>query len=74
MKKQYKKIISIIIGIIISIVSLYFAFRGIDLKESLKIIKEVNIKYVTIAVIISNVVIALRALRWGCFIPIEKKI
>ena len=45
MKKNYKTIIQIIIGIIISVICLYFAFRGIDLKESIEIIKNVKIPY-----------------------------
>lgn len=69
-----KKIIQIIIGVVISIISLYFAFRGIHIKESIDIIKEVNITYVIISTISGTVIIVFRALRWECFIPYKKPI
>ena len=72
--KKNKKIIYIILGILISIVSLYYAFRGIDLEKSIGIIKNVDIKYVILSAIISNAIIPIRAIRWDCFIPIRKKI
>ena len=74
MKKNYKTIIQIIIGIIISVICLYFAFRGIDLKESIEIIKNVKIPYVIISLILSVVIIVFRALRWECFIPLKEPI
>ena len=35
MKKAHKTIIQVVVGIIISVVCLYFAFRGINIKESI---------------------------------------
>lgn len=69
-----KNIINIIIGIIVSAVSLYFAFRGINIKESIGIIKNINILYFIISLILSVLIIAIRGLRWECFIPLKKPI
>lgn len=72
--KKNRKLIYIIAGIFISIVSLYYAFKGIDLEKSIEIMKNVDIKYVILSGIISNAIIPIRAIRWDCFIPIRKKI
>ena len=74
MYKKYKTAINIVIGIVISIVCLYFAFRGIDIKGSIEVVKNINITYFIISLILSVVIIALRALRWECFIPLKKPI
>lgn len=69
-----KKVIQFLIAILVTIVSLYFAFKGIHIKDSLEIIKNIDIKYVIISVVISTSAIVLRALRWQCFIPSKKNI
>lgn len=74
MNKKQKTIIQVIIGIIISIICLYFAFRGINIKESIEIVKNINILYFTTSLILSILIIALRGLRWECFIPLKKTI
>ncbi|WP_300369385.1 lysylphosphatidylglycerol synthase transmembrane domain-containing protein [Brachyspira sp.] len=74
MNKNQKTIIQIVIGITISIICLYFAFRGINIKESLEIVKNINITYFIISLILSVIIIALRGLRWECFIPLKKPI
>ncbi|WP_157152725.1 lysylphosphatidylglycerol synthase transmembrane domain-containing protein [Brachyspira murdochii] len=74
MNKTHKTIIQVIAGIVISIVCLYFAFRGINIKESLEVVKNINILYFVISLILSVVIIALRGLRWECFIPLKKHI
>ncbi|WP_295161361.1 lysylphosphatidylglycerol synthase transmembrane domain-containing protein [uncultured Brachyspira sp.] len=74
MKKNHKIIIQIAVGIIISIVSLYFAFSGINIKESAEIVKNINLLYFSISLILSVLIIALRGLRWECFIPLKKPI
>ena len=74
MNKKYKTIIQVIIGIVISIICLYFAFRGIDIKESIEIVKNINIPYFIISLVLSVIIIALRGLRWECFIPLKKPI
>ena len=74
MKKAHKTIIQVVVGIIISVVCLYFAFRGINIKESIEIVKNINITYFLISLILSVVIIALRGLRWECFIPLKKPI
>lgn len=72
--KKYKTLIQVVLGILISVVSLYFAFRGINLSESIEIIKNVNLKYVIISMISGVLIISIRALRWECFIPMKEKI
>ncbi|MBW5399952.1 flippase-like domain-containing protein, partial [Brachyspira pilosicoli] len=74
MYKKYKTAINITIGIIISIACLYFAFRGIDIKGSIEVVKNINVTYFIISLILSVVIIALRGLRWECFIPLKKPI
>ena len=74
MKKNHKTIIQIIIGIAVSVLCLYFAFRGIDIKESIEIVKNVKVPYVIISLILSVVIIVFRALRWECFIPLKEPI
>lgn len=74
MNKTHKTIIQVIAGIVISIVCLYFAFRGINIKESLEVVKNINILYFVISLILSIIIIALRGLRWECFIPLKKHI
>ena len=74
MKKNHKTIIQIIIGIAVSVLCLYFAFRGIDIKESIEIVKNVKVPYVIISLILSIVIIVFRALRWECFIPLKEPI
>ena len=74
MNKTHKTIIQVVVGVIISVVCLYFAFRGIDIKESIEIVKNINIKYFVISLILSVLIIALRGLRWECFIPLKKPI
>ena len=74
MNKKHKTIIQVIIGIAISIICLYFAFRGINIKESIEIVKNINVTYFIISLILSVVIIALRGLRWECFIPLKKPI
>ena len=61
-------------GIVISIICLYFAFRGINIKESLEVVKNINVLYFVISLILSVVIISLRGLRWECFIPLKKHI
>lgn len=72
--KKYKTPIQIIAGILISVLSLYFAFRGIDFRESIEIIKNVKVKYVIISLVSGVLIISIRALRWECFIPLKQKI
>lgn len=74
MNKMHKTIIQVIVGIVISIVCLYFAFRGINIKESLEVVKNINVLYFVISLILSIIIIALRGLRWECFIPLKKPI
>lgn len=74
MNKNYKTIIQIVLGIAVSIICLYFAFRGINIKESIEIVKNIHIPYFIISLILSVLIIALRGLRWECFIPLEKNI
>lgn len=74
MKKNHKTAIQIIIGIIISVVCLYFAFREIDIKTSIEIIKNVKIPYLIISLILGVIIIVFRALRWECFIPLKEPI
>lgn len=74
MNKNHKTIIQVIIGIAVSIICLYFAFRGINIKESIEIVKNINVPYFIISLILSIVIIALRGLRWECFIPLKKPI
>lgn len=74
MNKTHKTIIQVIVGIVISIVCLYFAFRGINIKESLEVVKNINVLYFVISLILSIIIIALRGLRWECFIPLKKPI
>ena len=58
MYKKYKTAINITIGIIISIACLYFAFRGIDIKGSIEVVKNINVTYFIISLILSVVIIA----------------
>ncbi|WPC38878.1 lysylphosphatidylglycerol synthase transmembrane domain-containing protein [Brachyspira hyodysenteriae] len=74
MNKNHKTIIQVIIGIAVSIICLYFAFRGINIKESIEIVKNINVKYFLISLVLSILIIALRGLRWECFIPLKKPI
>ena len=74
MNKTHKTIMQVIVGIVISIVCLYFAFRGINIKESLEVVKNINVLYFVISLILSIIIIALRGLRWECFIPLKKPI
>ena len=74
MDKKHKTIIQVVIGIAVSIICLYFAFRGINIKESFEIVKNINVAYFIISLILSVVIIALRGLRWECFIPLKKPI
>ncbi|WP_304332415.1 lysylphosphatidylglycerol synthase transmembrane domain-containing protein [Brachyspira innocens] len=74
MNKTHKTIIQVIVGIVISIICLYFAFRGINIKESLEVVKNINVLYFVISLILSVVIISLRGLRWECFIPLKKHI
>ena len=74
MNKTHKTIMQVIVGIVISIVCLYFAFRGINIKESLEVVKNINVLYFVISLILSIIIIALRGLRWDCFIPLKKPI
>ncbi|EKV57702.1 lysylphosphatidylglycerol synthase transmembrane domain-containing protein [Brachyspira hampsonii] len=74
MNKKHKTIIQVVIGIAISIICLYFAFRGINIKESIEIVKNINVVYFIISLILSIVIIVLRGLRWECFIPLKKPI
>lgn len=74
MNKNTKTIIQVVVGIIISVICLYFAFRGIDIKESIEIVKNINIPYFIISLVLSVVIIVLRGLRWECFIPLKKPI
>ena len=69
-----KKNIQIILGIIITIVSLYFAFKGIDFKETIEIVKNVDVVKVILSFVVGTIIIAIRALRWECFIPTDKPI
>ncbi len=69
-----KKNIQIILGIVITIISLYFAFKGIDYKETIEIIKNVDVLKVAFAFIIGTAFIVVRALRWECFIPTDRPI
>ncbi|ANN64114.1 flippase-like domain-containing protein [Brachyspira hyodysenteriae] len=74
MNKNHKTIIQVIIGVAVSIICLYFAFRGINIKESIEIVKNINVKYFLISLVLSILIIALRGLRWECFIPLKKPI
>jgi len=74
MKKNHKTAIQIALGIIISAVSLYFAFRGINIKESIDTVKNVKVPYVLTSLVLGLFIIAFRALRWECFIPLKKPI
>ena len=74
MYKKYKTAINITIGIIISIICLNFAFRGIDIKGSIEVVKNINVTYFIISLILSVAIITLRGLRWECFIPLNKPI
>lgn len=69
-----KKAIQITIGIIISLACLYFAFREIDIKKSIEIIKNIKISYAIISLILGVIIIVFRALRWECFIPLKEPI
>ena len=74
MNKNHKTAVQIIIGILVSVICLYFAFRGINIKESIEIVKNINVVYFLISLVLSVVIIALRGLRWECFIPLKKPI
>ena len=74
MNKNHKTAVQIIIGILVSVICLYFAFRGINIKESIEIVKNINVVYFLISFVLSVVIIALRGLRWECFIPLKKPI
>lgn len=69
-----KKAIQITIGIIISLVCLYFALREIEIKKSIEIIKNIKISYAIISLILGVIIIVFRALRWECFIPLKEPI
>ena len=74
MKKSHKTALQVIVGVIISIICLYFAFRGINIKESIEIVKNIDVVYFLISLVLSVLIIALRGLRWECFIPLKKPI
>lgn len=73
-KINKKRVLQITVGVVITVVSLYFAFRGIDFKESLEIIKNIKVIYLIFSVIVGTSIVVLRALRWQCFIPLKNKI
>lgn len=61
------------IGIVISVVCLYFVFRNIDITKVLETLRSVNYFYIVIAVLLQLSTIWLRAERWKYLLaPIKK--
>jgi uncharacterized protein (TIRG00374 family) len=55
----------LLIGIVLSVVFVYFSLRGLDYEKVLAGLTNVNYLYLLPAILISFVVAALRSLRWG---------
>lgn len=72
--KKYKSYIQIAVGVLVSVLSVYFIFRSVDFEAVLESIKSLNIALVIIHTIISGSILSLRAIRWSYFIPIDKEI
>ncbi len=72
--KKYKSQIQIAIGILVSVLSIYFIFRSVDFDTVLESIKNLNITLVVIHTIMVGLLLSLRAIRWKYFIPVEQKI
>ncbi len=71
---KHKKKIQIIVGILVSVLSIYFVFRSVDFAVVFESIRNLNVTYVVIYIIITSSILSIRALRWEMFIPIKKNI
>jgi uncharacterized protein (TIRG00374 family) len=69
-----KLTISLILGIIVSIVALYFAFRNVPFPELLAYLKSINYVYVIPAAFLSLISFAIRAVRWQIILSTSQKI
>ncbi len=72
--KKYKSQIQIAVGILVSVLSIYFIFRSVDFAVVIESIKSLNITFVVVHIIMAGALLSLRALRWSYFIPVDKKI
>ncbi|MBI4978555.1 MAG: flippase-like domain-containing protein [Spirochaetes bacterium] len=72
--KNRNTIIQLAVGIIISVVFIYFTFRKLDLGKILESIRAVNLFYVMLAVVINTGILVLRGIRWRELIPTQKHI
>ncbi|MCP4130486.1 MAG: flippase-like domain-containing protein [bacterium] len=64
----------LIVGIIISIIFLYFSLRGVSFADLSKNLKNIELTYLFLAVLIILFVPYLRSLRWGIVLSPIKKI
>jgi uncharacterized protein (TIRG00374 family) len=69
-----KLTISLMLGISVSIVALYFAFRNVPFSELLAYLGSINYYYVIPAVMLSLISFALRAVRWQVILSTTRNI
>ncbi len=62
--KKFKKSLKIIIGILISILFMYLAFRKVDFNKMLTAIQDINLIYVLLLIVVVFLNNVIRALRW----------
>ena len=71
--KKFKKSLKIIIGILISILFMYLAFRKVDFNKMLTAIQDINLIYVLLIIVVVFLNNVIRALRWRLLLyPIKK--
>lgn len=64
----------LLVGIVLSVVFVYFSLRGLDYEKVLAGLQNVNYVYLLPAALVSFVVAALRSLRWGIILSPVKHI
>ncbi|MFC1513912.1 lysylphosphatidylglycerol synthase transmembrane domain-containing protein [candidate division KSB1 bacterium] len=66
--------IKLLIGILISLIFLVWAFRDVDIAQSWNTLKTVKFHYVLLSVILSIVVFIIRSYRWKFLLILQKDI
>lgn len=69
-----KKIVSLMLGIILSALALYLAFRNVPFTELIIYIASINYLWIVPSVVLSFIIFALRAYRWQIILASAHKV
>ena len=73
MKSKFVKVLQFLSFLLLAVVLLYFAFRGIDFDEVVLQIREANYRWVAFSMFFAILAIVFRAFRWRLLIePLDK--